>query len=216
VARLRRWPLGITRNLVVVVARVGESSRGHRQHVGSRVIGGKRRNACAVQRTKARPLVQLEVVRRNVLGLERDGACQRATPGVQRLAREPADEVDRDVVKACAAQERHCIVYVRAPMCATTRRQQVVVEALGADAGAVDASTAERGRFCRVKRGWVHLTRYLRIGVDAKRVVNAREQPVQVYGRDQARRPAAQVHRRQRLARATGVGPRCRRYFCEQ
>ena len=143
----------------------------------------------SVRVREARARFRLQLVRRHVVGLERQGLGEVAFEVGGALARDPVDEVERDVVDSGITNGVHGAPDVVRSGNTFEHVQKVHVEALCADRHAVDTISAQQGRELR-RHGLG-----IRLHGDFVRIGQRRKQALEGGGLGERRRPAAEEDR---------------------
>ena len=183
------------RRLVPAVARRGQRVDDPLEVALHRV--GLARELLPVREGEARTRLRLELVAREVLGLEREGLGEVAVEVGGALARNAVDEIERDVVESGIAKSVHGAADVVRRRLSLEHLEQVGLEAL----------RAERDAASRRSRAGARRARGVTVSGFASTVTSAAarkraQQPRQLARLGERRRPAAEEHRLERRPRA--------------
>ena len=148
-----------------------------------------------------RALLERQAVGRDVVRTEGDRAPQRVEPRLHVLVRDRVDQVDADVRHAHGARELERARRLRRVRLPLQDRERARVEALDAEAEAVDAALHPGLQPGFVGAGGVRLQRHLGVGGDVELAADEGEQAGGQRRREQARRATAEVDRLQLLER---------------
>ena len=172
------------RRLVPAVARPGQHRHDlpevalHRLRLASELL--------TVRMREPRSWLRLELVARQVFGLERQGVREVRVELGGALAGDPVDEIERDVVETGITESLHCAPDVVGTGNALQHFEQVRPKRLRAEGDAVHPMLAEQG--CEGRRHG------LRVGLD-RQLLDVRERAEHARERGRARerrRPAAE------------------------
>ncbi len=140
---------------------------------------------------EARSGLRLELVAGQVLGLERERGLEVTRQVVVRLAGNPVDQVEREVVEAGFAERRDGGAHLRGARAALEHLEQVRLEALRPERDAVDAVLAEER--CELRRDGLGVCLDGHLSGGGKRGEEVRERG----GLGEGRRAAAEEDRLQ-------------------
>ena len=197
------------RDLILLVARAGQPLLGPLVLVGLRVGIGRWRAAAFDVARQWRPLLHRQRVEREMLRPQRQRILHALLPALHRLLRQAEDEVQVHVVEPGRPRRAEGLPGVLRGVEPVERAQLVVVEALYAQAEAVEAEIEQPAQVRLVDRAWVRLQRHLRVRCDIEDSAKARhDRAVIVEGREAGR--AAAEEERCYWAAGGGAAPELR------
>ena len=167
--------LGEVGDLVLLVAKGFERLDSVEIHIGLRVVVGQ---ICTVLvLIELRTRLDLEPVAGDVVGLEVNDVAQRLHPLFAALIGKAEHQIDRHVVKARAARQRHGLLRLLVVMRPAERLELLVKVTLHADGDAVEARAPQAHEHRQRHGVGVCLKRDLSVAADVETAVDLGKEP---------------------------------------
>src|SRR6185369_8036474 len=139
--------------------------------------------------------MDLEQIKREVLGRETKRLLDVALPTIECLARQSRDQIETHVRKIRIAQISKSSQRIRGVMRAAEFREFGVIECLRAETGPVNSETPKCAQFVRGRTSRIDLERDLSLSRDLKLVVQNSENALELRRGKQRRRAASKINR---------------------